>query len=147
MTFDLRPLQQIEMPAAATVHRVAFDERLPWLAGLHTPEEDRAFFQDQVFASCEVWGAWEGPSLAAFVAFRDGWVDHLYVLPPRQGRGLGGRLLEIAQSRHARLSLWTFQRNRLARQFYEARGFVAAEMTDGSANDEREPDVLYVWRR
>ena len=33
-----------------------------------------------------------------------------------------------------------------ARQFYEARGFIASEFTDGSRNEEREPDVLYVWR-
>ena len=28
------------MDAAAAVHRAAFDQALPWLAGLHTPEED-----------------------------------------------------------------------------------------------------------
>jgi hypothetical protein len=43
------------------------------------------------------------------------------------------------------LMLWTFQRNARARQFYEARGFVAAELTDGSRNEEREPDALYRW--
>jgi GNAT superfamily N-acetyltransferase len=74
-------------------------------------------------------------------------VDHLYVLPSHQARGLGGRLLQIAKDRNPALRLWTFQRNLLARQFYEARGFAVIEMTDGSGNDEREPDVLYGWRR
>ena len=30
-------------------------------------------------------------------------------------------------------------------RFYEARGFVASEFNDGSRNEEREPDVRYVW--
>ncbi|MDR3535923.1 MAG: hypothetical protein P4L71_05435 [Acetobacteraceae bacterium] len=40
---------------AAIIHRTAFDARLPWLAGLHTPAEDRAFFGDRIFAECQVW--------------------------------------------------------------------------------------------
>jgi len=30
---------------------------------------------------------------------------------------------------------------------YEARGFSSVEETDGSGNEEGEPDVLYHWRR
>jgi hypothetical protein len=55
MSFTLRRLTRNEMERAAVVHRTAFDERLPWLAGLHTPEQDRAFFRDQVFVECDVW--------------------------------------------------------------------------------------------
>jgi hypothetical protein len=43
------------------------------------------------------------------------------------------------------LQLWTFQINRRAQQFYERHGFAAVEWTDGSANEEREPDVRYMW--
>jgi len=31
----------------AMVHRASFDERLPWLAGLHTPEEDLHYFREK----------------------------------------------------------------------------------------------------
>jgi hypothetical protein len=34
-----------------------------------------------------------------------------------------------------------------ARRFYERRGFVLTEETDGSRNEEREPDARYVWSR
>ena len=44
------------------------------------------------------------------------------------------------------LELWTFQVNARARRFYERNDFVEAELTDGSGNEEREPDVRYVWR-
>ena len=33
-----------------------------------------------------------------------------------------------------------------ARRFYEANGFEALELTDGSGNQERQPDVRYAWR-
>jgi GNAT superfamily N-acetyltransferase len=134
------------MEAAAVVHRLAFDHRLPWLAGLHSPREDRDYFQTKVFEACEAWGAWRARRLEAFVAFRPGWIDHLYVRPATQSRGLGGALLDVARRDQSCIRLWTFQRNLAARRFYETRGFVAIEETDGARNDEREPDVLYEWR-
>ncbi len=146
MGYVLRRLSQSEMAQAAIIHRTAFDARLPWLAGLHTPDEDRAYFRDHVFAACEVWGAIED-DVIGFIAFREGWVDQLYVLPERQNQGVGRALLNIAKATAARLQLWTFQRNALARRFYEGQGFVAVRETDGSDNDEREPDVLYRWQQ
>ncbi len=143
----LRRLDLKDAGAAAKVHRAAFDERLPWLAGLHTPDEDRAYFRDHVFSACEIWGAFENQALVGFVAFRGGSIDQLYVLPERQGRGVGARLLDVAKAAHAELSLWTFQANAGARRFYEARGFEVVTLTDGADNEEREPDVLYRWRR
>ena len=45
------------------------------------------------------------------------------------------------------LQLWAFQRNTAARAFYEAHGFTVQRLTDGSGNEEGEPDVLYAWSR
>jgi putative acetyltransferase len=92
-----------------------------------------------------VWGAAQGDALAGFVAFREGWIHQFYVLPNQQRRGLGSALLRVAKSASSSLSLWTFWRNMLARWFYEARGFVVIKMTDGTDNEELEPDVLYRW--
>ncbi len=144
MAFSLARLAMTDMDAASVVHRRSFDERLPWLAGLHTPDEDRAYFRELVFAACEVWGASDA-ALVGFIAFREDWIDQLYVLPHRQNQGVGTALLGIARAAWPRLSLWTFQRNAPARRFYEANGFVVVEETDGGGNEEREPDVLYRW--
>jgi GNAT superfamily N-acetyltransferase len=131
--------------AAALVHRTSFDDRLPWLAGLHTPEEDDVFYRDVVLAHNEVSGAFDGSALVGIVAVRPGWVDQLYVLPTHQRRGIGAALLDVAKCRRSRLDLWTFQRNTPARRFYERHGFVAVEETDGAGNEEHEPDVRYRW--
>src|SRR5437763_5387614 len=52
---------------------------LPFLPDLHTAEQDLRFFRDTVFVQCEVWVA--GP-IEGFIAFRDGWIDHLYPAGP-----------------------------------------------------------------
>jgi ribosomal protein S18 acetylase RimI-like enzyme len=86
-------------------------------------------------------------SLVGFCARRPGWIEHLYVDPGHQGRGLGCAFIAKAMEKHAELRLWVFQKNAAAIRFYEARGFRLAEQTDGSGNEEKEPDALYRWRR
>ncbi len=143
----LRQLKLDDMDAAARVVRTAFDQALPSLAGLHTPEEDQWFFRERVFETCEVWGTFDGAAMRGIIAFREGWIDQLYVLPTAQRRGVGKDLLQVAQNAFGRLQLWTFQRNAPARRFYEARGFALIQQTDGARNEEKEPDVLYLWTR
>ena len=41
--------------------------------------------------------------------------------------------------------LWVFESNRRAQAFYERHGFVAVERTDGTGNEEQEPDIRYAW--
>ena len=119
---------------------------LPYLPEMHTPDEDLGFFRDRVFAECEVWVA-HAREVDGFIAFRTGWVEHLYVDPQRQRRGVGKALLALAMKANASLQLWVFQRNIAAISFYRARGFREIERTDGSRNEEREPDMLMEWTR
>ena len=100
-----------------------------------------------MFATCTLWGAFDGDRLTGLIAFRDDWIEQLYVLPEAQGQGVGTALLDVAKRAVARLQLWTFQRNAQARRFYEARGFVVVEQTDGTGNEEKEPDARYLWTR
>jgi GNAT superfamily N-acetyltransferase len=143
----LRRLELADMDAAARVRRRSFDHALPTLAGLHTPEEDRWFFRNRVFADCELWGAFDDTGMTGMIAFRQDWIDQLYILPDAQGRGMGSSLLQVAKERFDLLQLWTFQRNAKARRFYEAREFRLMRETDGARNEEQEPDALYLWTR
>ncbi len=135
------------MPAAAALHRLAFFHAMPDMPVLHTPGEDVAYYTRVLFVRNTVWLACEGDGIAGFIAFRPGWVDQLYIHPDHQGRGLGSRLLRVAQEENPVLRLWTFQRNAGARQFYERHGFLIEQETDGAGNEERQPDVLYRWTR
>ena len=73
-------------------------------------------------------------------------MEHLYVRPELQGRGVGSALLDVAKASGGRLPPLVFQRNAGARRFYERHGLRLVELTNGAANEEREPDVLYEWR-
>ena len=141
----LRRLELEDMDRAAEVHRASFDNALPHLAGLHTPQEDCQFFRERVFRTCRLWGYFENREMVGFIAFREGWIDQLYVLPSSQGCGIGTALLRVAQGQFGQLSLWTFQCNKPARRFYEQHGFMLIEKTGGSANEEKEPDAMYSW--
>lgn len=134
-----------ESDAVAAVFRASKEAALPYLPDLHSAADDRMYLRDNVFTSCEVWVAVDGDAIVGFCAFREGWVDQLYVGPAHQGRGIGSALLQQAKDRQKRVQLWTFQRNRRALAFYVAHGFRVVETTDGSGNEEREPDVLLAW--
>jgi GNAT superfamily N-acetyltransferase len=142
----LRQLAMEDMDGAAAVHRTAFNQVFPTLADLHTPEEDRQFFREHIFPTCLCWGYFDDTEPVGLIAFREGWIDQLYVLPSWQRRGIGAALLQVARSRFDRLTLWTFQRNTIARRFYEKHGFVLVKKTDGSGNEENEPDAMYLWQ-
>jgi GNAT superfamily N-acetyltransferase len=71
-------------------------------------------------------------------------ITQLFVAPKHVDEGIGTLLLSHALSMLRRpVRLWCFQRNTRARRFYERRGFVPVRFTDGAANEERLPDVLY----
>jgi len=143
----IRRAQPAESDAVAALSRISRETALPYLADVHTREDDREFFRDRVFTTCEVWVAERDGVLAGFCAFREGWVDHLYVHPEHHRTGVGSALLRTAMAANEALQLWTFQRNMNARAFYEAHGFACVKTTDGRDNEEREPDALYTWSR
>ena len=140
----IRRATPTDAEAVAHLHREVRAACLPYLPDLHAPAEDLAYFRDRVFPPCEVWVAGTD-TLDGYCAFRPGWVDHLYVRPERHHLGLGTALLGRAMAVNARLLLWTFQRNTNAIAFYQARGFRLVRETDGSRNEEREPDSLLEW--
>ncbi len=134
-----------DAPALEELHRAAFFGAMPWMPDLHTREEGLAYFARLVVED-EVLVAELDGRVVGYAALGPELLDHLYVHPDAQGCGVGSALLAEAKARRPDgFSLWTFQRNQRARRFYEARGFHALRETDGSGNEERQPDVLYRW--
>ncbi len=104
-------------------------------------------FRDAGFGRSVVWVAERGGGIVGFCAMRTGWIDHFYVAPEHQGRGVGQLLIGRALKGRRRVRLWTFQRNTRSRLFYALQGFSEARRTDGAANGGGEPDILMEWRR
>ena len=131
--------------AVAAVFKAARDAAMPWLPILHSEAEDRRFFAG-VIAEAEVLVVRREGYPVAFLALQENLVGHLYVRPDAQRAGIGSALVAVAKERRPEgLRLWTFQRNQGARAFYARHAFDEVEFTDGSDNEEKEPDVLLAW--
>lgn len=130
----------------ASLHSRSRREALPFLPVLHSDEETHGWIADVVLATQEVWVARLADRIVAFMALGDDTLEQLYVDPDRLGRGIGSRLVRLAQERRPEgLELYTFVRNTRARAFYEHHGFSVMRTGDGSGNEEGEPDILYRW--
>ena len=137
------------MSEVAKVFKTSRRDALPYLRELHSEEEDVNHFTQSVFPTMDVFVAirTQDERVIGFIAFTREWVHHLYVLREARRAGLGSRLLEIAKEGAQSLDLWAFQKNLAARSFYAKHGFKVVEETDGSDNEEQEPDVLLRWTR
>jgi GNAT superfamily N-acetyltransferase len=143
-------LRRADGPDAAGVADVwlrSFSAALPTVVRPRSDDEVRAYIRDVVVPERETWLADAGGRVVGMMVLAGDLLSQLYLAPEWRGRGIGDRFVALAKGRSPRgLTLWTFQVNKPAHRFYERHGFTAAEYTDGSGNEEREPDVRYVWR-
>lgn len=142
----LRPATSGDISAISQIFTAA-RLTLDFLPALHTQEEDRAFIAGVMLGSKTILLAQAAGEPAGFVVTGDSWIEHLYVAPGHARQGIGSQLLKAAMSEATELRLWCFQKNQPARIFYERYGFRSLLFTDGHDNEEREPDILYVWNK
>jgi GNAT superfamily N-acetyltransferase len=141
----LRTATAADGPAIAEV-LVSARVAMTYLPLIHTDAEAAPFIAG-VLARSRVQVAQCEGKVVAFAAVREGWLDHLHVLPEHQGAGIGTRLIAWAkEASPTGLDLWVFQRNTGARALYERHGWTVVALTDGSDNEEKQPDAHMRWR-
>ena len=121
---------------------------MPFAPSAHTDAEVRHWVRDVLLPSSQTTVAVTSGVVVGVVAVSvkegRGWVEQLYIHPTHVGQGIGSKLLAHAlAATPPPVRLYTFQQNVRSRKFYERHSFVAIEFTDGSANEEKCPDVLY----
>jgi putative acetyltransferase len=140
----IRPATPADAEAAVRIFRESRAEAMPWLPLLHTEDEDLAWFRAALAG--EAWVFEEDGVPLGYAAWKDGELHDLYVAPSAQRRGVGSALFAHVQSlRPDGFRFWAFRDNTRARAFYDARGCVVVDSSDGN-NEERLPDVQYEWR-
>jgi GNAT superfamily N-acetyltransferase len=130
---------------AATVFSASL-KSMAFFPKLHTDLEDRDFVRGFI-ETAETWIALNDGRVIGLACLEDDWLSHLYVDPFWHDCGVGTALLQrVKTQRPNGFQFWAFQANSGARRFYERHGCTAAEFTDGSRNEEKLPDVRYVWK-
>ncbi|MFJ8210417.1 GNAT family N-acetyltransferase [Streptomyces sp. NPDC096033] len=143
----LRRAGDADALAAANVWLRPFASALPTVRCAPTGDEIRHWFSTVLVPRYETWVAVSANAVIGVMVLNDAELKQLYIDPPWRGRGLGDRFMAVAKQRRPDgLTLWTFQVNISAQRFYQRHGFTAVEHTDGRRNDEREPDVRFVWQ-
>ena len=141
----LRPAEQDDLDELLSLLQVTRREAEPLMPALaRSPVEVREFLGSRI-ALGEVWVAVD-EVLVGFVLVTDDWLHSMYVGPAHQGLGIGTLLLDLVKSLCPNgFGLWVFASNTPARGFYARHGLIELEHTDGTANEERSPDVRMVW--
>ena len=145
----IREYRPEDFDALTILWRVAREKSLPDFQRRkgHFFYEDQDYFRAHIMQENQVWVVEMDRRPVAFMAIRRDFIDHLYVHPDHQQRGIGKALLEHArQVSPEHLWLYTLQVNTGARTFYEKNGFTA-EKFGMSPPPESEPDVQYHWRK
>lgn len=145
----LRPATDEDARGIAGLHVAARRAAEPAMPPIAHPAEEVLGFVERTLAHDEVWvatGNASGGEVVGYAVLEDDWLHSLYVAPAHQGTGVGSALLDLAKARRPRgFALWVFASNEPARRFYRRRGLVELEHTDGSANEERSPDLRMAW--
>jgi putative acetyltransferase len=147
--FIIRDYRPEDFDALTILWRISREKSLPDFqrAKGHFFYEDQDYFRNHILTENQVFVVEADQRPVAFMAMRDDFIDHLYVHPDYQNRGIGRDLLDFARRRSPEhIWLYTLQINRNARAFYEKNGFTA-EKFGVSPPPESEPDVEYHWRK
>jgi GNAT superfamily N-acetyltransferase len=119
---------------------------MTYLPQLHSATEDIAYSVAAAKYAQSVEVAEVDGHIVGFSLVHEGVLESLYVLPVMQGQGIGSELLVRAKAANpGGLSLWVFEKNSRARELYGRHGFVEVDRTDGSGNEENEPDLKLHW--
>lgn len=104
------------------------------------------YFRNTIVIVSKVWVYELDDQPVAFLAIENEFIDRLYVAPRYHRRGIGQALLDHAHTLSSfHLWLYTHEKNKIARAFYEKNGFTATKF-GVSPPPESEPDVEYHWR-
>ena len=144
----LRAAHPTDATRVAEVLIASRQQFLPFAPSVHTDEEVEQWVDQVLIPGGRVTVALVAGTVVGVLALstkgETTWVDQLYIHPAHVGQGIGSALLAFAvAAAPASVRLYTFQQNNRARRFYERKGFVAIQFTDGSNNEEKCPDILY----
>lgn len=141
----LRPARSTDAGAVGDILS-EFIDTTDWMPRIHTRAEDLAHAGALIQRGWVTVAERDG-EVVGFAATDGTDLDALYVSKTARDHGIGSNFIQHFKNTLQQIELWTFQKNVDAQRFYERHGFVEVTRTDGARNDEKLPDIRYVWKR
>ncbi|WP_370676855.1 GNAT family N-acetyltransferase [Pleomorphomonas sp. PLEO] len=125
---DLHALSGIWLEASLLAHAFIGEKRL---------REQQILIEEKYLPVAETWVACLAGAPVGFISLLDNFIGGLFVLPNRQGRGIGRALITHALALKGELLLEVYTGNEQALCFYKSLGFT--ELSRRAADDEGQP--------
>lgn len=127
----IEPVTQANLMQAAEVHAASWCDANRAICSaeflsLHTAQRQAQYLQQRMEDGARIYLLSDDSEPVGIVSVQDDVIGDLYVMPEKQGRGYGTRLLRFAMSLCAAApTLWVLAHNRRAMALYERMGFRA----------------------
>ena len=122
------PVNHANLAQAAAIHSISWQEShrsfcTPDFVEMHTPEHQREYLQNKINGGTGVWMLVDEEPVG-IVSVTGSLIEDLYVLPDRQNRGYGTKLLQFALGQCTGTpTLWILENNTDAERLYLRMGF------------------------
>lgn len=83
--------------------------------------------------------------IQGFIGLQDDYIAGIFVWPAVQSSGIGKKLLDFVKTRHTKLTLSVYQKNKRAVKFYCRENFALQSIATSQATGEEE--YTLVWQR
>ena len=146
MTYTYRSANPSDATACSQIIR-DWGAETPWMVPIDDLEPMARFWGD-VFVKDMAWVAEMNDRVVGFCARSDDNIGALYIAPDARNSGVGKALLDLAKMDRDWITVWAYEKNERARNFYRREGLVeiSREMEvfdDGSSL----MDVQHRWTR
>ena len=123
-------------------------DAFPWLARAHSDDEVRAWVRDVLLTRGTTWVACSGGRMVGFMTLVGDELEQLYLLPGHYRRGIGKQFRACWLNNKVRGDCDCSPSSATRGPGHSTRRLVfgVVAMSDGSRNEEAEPDVCYEWR-
>lgn len=124
----IQPVTEETMSQAAYVHSVSWQASHaalcePDFVALHTPEHQAAYLCKEMGQGKRLFLMSEGEPIGIVSVWRS-LIENLYVLPDKQQKGYGTKLLSFAILQCTGIpTLWVLNTNKIAQKMYQKNGF------------------------
>lgn len=144
----ISPVDEAAVPAAAAVHAAAWQAShknfcSADFVAAHTPERQADHIRKKMAEGSRFY-LLSDPEPAAVISLRGRLIEDLYVLPERQGQGLGTFLLRFALGIcGGEAELWILENNARAEKLYRRLGFERTGAVHGITKGLNEIEMRY----